>query len=369
MLHVIATNFYGGPEKQIVKHCSLMDSHRWRMMVCSFLEGKSRNEFLDRSAELGIETNMIHTASVYNPLVLYELASLVKKKKPDIVVAHGYRSLILCLFIKFRIKSPIIAFSRGLTSENLKIRLFERLYLKLMNFSDLILAVSNGHKLDLINQGVKEDKIRVIHNAVSIEEATPDSDSDLRRSIFRRLDIPDGVLVVTAGRLSPEKGHRFLLEAISNLGEKVNRTYFVFCGEGICKKDLEDQAKKLNIENHCRFVGFRRDLDEIFQVMDFMVLPSLTEGLPNVVLEAFANKKPVVATSVGGVPEVVEDGINGILVPSSRPVLLSKGIERLISSQKLREKMGEAGYKKVKEYFSFESQNKKLEEIYQLVLG
>ena len=102
--------------------------------------------------------------------------------------------------------------------------------------------------------------------------------------------------------------------------------------------------------------------------MDFMVLPSYTEGLPNVVLEAYEYKKPVVATAVGGTPEVVDDGVNGLLVPSGSPDLLAEAIKKLISSPETMKKMGEAGYKTVKMKFTFEEQCEKLEKIYYEVL-
>jgi glycosyltransferase involved in cell wall biosynthesis len=192
---------------------------------------------------------------------------------------------------------------------------------------------------------------------------------DLRKEVLERLGIPNAIeMVVSAGRLSPEKGHQFLIEAIGMLQGSSNKTHFVFCGDGPCHNDLEKRSKELGISGICHFVGFRRDLKEIFQAMDLMVLPSLTEGLPNVVLEAFACAKPVVATDVGGVPEIVEDGVNGILVPPERSDLLGEALKNFLATPEKRRMMGEAGYQKVKSEFTFESQTQKLEAIYNEVL-
>ena len=275
----------------------------------------------------------------------------------------------LSILLKPFYKVPIIVYSRGFTAENLKIRLYGKLYRTTMRLSDLILAVSEGHKRILRDYGLASDKIQVIHNAVSVDAFQNSKMVDQGKEVFRKLNVPDeSALVVSAGRLSPEKGHRYLVEAIGMLQGSSNKTHFVFCGEGPCQKELEKQSKDLGISGICHFVGFRRDLKEIFQAMDLMVLPSLTEGLPNVVLEAFACAKPVVATDVGGVPEIVEDGINGILVPPKRSDLLAGVIKDCLAAPEKRRLMGEAGYQKVKSDFTFESQAQKLEAIYNEVL-
>ena len=369
VMHFAATNFFGGPENQIVNHCALMNPNKWNMVVCSFLEGRPKNELLDHAARLNLKTATLYTGSAYNPFVVLELARLLKQEKPDLIVAHGYRPLILSILLKPFYKVPIIVYSRGFTAENLKIRLYGKLYRTTMRLSDLILAVSEGHKRILRDYGLASDKIQVIHNAVSVDAFQNSKMVDQGKEVFRKLNVPDeSALVVSAGRLSPEKGHRYLVEAIGMLQGSSNKTHFVFCGEGPCQKELEKQSKDLGISGICHFVGFRRDLKEIFQAMDLMVLPSLTEGLPNVVLEAFACAKPVVATDVGGVPEIVEDGINGILVPPKRSDLLAGVIKDCLAAPEKRRLMGEAGYQKVKSDFTFESQAQKLEAIYNEVL-
>jgi glycosyltransferase involved in cell wall biosynthesis len=125
-----------------------------------------------------------------------------------------------------------------------------------------------------------------------------------------------------------------------------------------------EQAKSLGVLDRCRFVGFRRDLAEVFSIMDFMVLPSLSEGLPNVVLEAFAACKPVVASNIGGVPEVVEEGISGYLVPPGRPQPLAEAILKMLGDPAKMQSMGSAGYERVRREFTFEAQTEKLEAIY-----
>jgi glycosyltransferase involved in cell wall biosynthesis len=132
---------------------------------------------------------------------------------------------------------------------------------------------------------------------------------------------------------------------------------------------IMEQAKGLGVLDRCRFVGFRRDLAEIFSVMDLMALPSLSEGLPNVVLEAFAASKPVVASNIGGVPELVEEGISGYLVPPGRPEPLAKAILKMLGDSEKMQSMGAAGYERVRREFTFEAQTEKLEAIYHQMIN
>jgi glycosyltransferase involved in cell wall biosynthesis len=143
----------------------------------------------------------------------------------------------------------------------------------------------------------------------------------------------------------------------------------MLCGDGQCRRELEALVMRLGVEKQCRFLGFRRDLGEIFRAMDLMVLPSLTEGLPNVVLEAFAEAKPVVATSVGGVPEIVEDGVSGLLVPPGDSGALADATIRLLLAPDAGKAMGMAGHARLKKDFTFEAQNALLEGIYGEVLS
>lgn len=363
----MATNFLGGPEKQICHHCASMDRRDWRMVVCSFLEGKRENALLKRAEGMGLETGELRTSYPFNPWVIAEFVGLVKSKKADLIVAHGYRAFIISMLTRPFHGRQVIAYSRGYTEENGKVKFFESLHRRLLSRSDLVLAVSEGHKQALVRGKVPGEKIKVVYNAISSDDTGKGRSTDGKR-LCEKLKASGATVVVTAGRLSPEKGHRYLIEAISSLGNRIPHTYFLFCGDGPLAKELKRQADQLGVTSRCFFLGFRHDLSEIFGQMDFMVLPSLSEGLPNVVLEAFAQSKAVVATAVGGVPEIVEDGVNGFLVPAGRPDALANAIEKLLYSAEMRSRLGEAGQRKVKREFSIVQQRQSLERVYRDML-
>ncbi len=369
IVHLIDTCFYGGPEKQIVEHLKRLNKDYYKSILASFLEGRVQNEVLQQAELVGLQHYGIRMFGKLDFTALMKLVKILRKEKVDLLCAHGYKSTVMGWWAGRKIGIPVIAFSRGYTTENIKVAFYEWIERRVLRSLNGIIYVSEGQKRRLNVFGVHNTRSWVVHNAVSINNNLNRSDINLRKRVIERLGLSDNsTIIVSAGRLSPEKGHRFLIEAISKLSNKANGAYFVFCGDGICKKELESQAQKLKVADRCRFVGFRRDLDEIYRVMDFMVLSSLTEGLPNVLLEAFSYAKPSVATAVGGVPEVVDNGVNGILVPPRRPDLLAKAIETFLAEPRILRKMGEAGYKKVKSDFTFELQTQKLEKIYHQVL-
>jgi glycosyltransferase involved in cell wall biosynthesis len=370
IMHLIATNFYGGPEKQIIEHLIRLDKNYYRGMIASFSENQSPNETLDRAKTAGLTYHGIPMAGPLDVRAQWKLNRILRQEKVDLLCAHGYKACVMGWWAGLRLKIPVLAFSRGYTAEDIKVAFYEWLERRVIGKLAGIVFVSEGQKKKLESFGIQGRKSWVVHNAVSVDSLRKGEETEMRGIIFERLGIPkNSKMVVTAGRLSPEKGHRFLVEAIGKMGKKAKNTFFIFCGEGPCKKDLEKQAHELGIYERCRFPGFRRDLQEIFQVMDLMILPSLTEGLPNVILEAFAYEKPVVATAVGGVSEVVEDGKNGFLIQPGYPDLLAKAMIRCLETPEIGNAMGEYGYTKVKSSFSFADQTRRLEEIYNEVLA
>ena len=143
--------------------------------------------------------------------------------------------------------------------------------------------------------------------------------------------------------------------------------YFVCVGKGKLKGSLEKMAQRLGLSHRVKFTGFRYDMLEILKSCDLFVLPSLWEGQGVVLMEAMAMKKPLVASKVGGVVDVVEDGKTGILVPPRDPDSLAKAIETLLNDPKLMKSMGEAGYRRVKKHFNDAQFNKRRYEVYKML--
>jgi glycosyltransferase involved in cell wall biosynthesis len=163
-------------------------------------------------------------------------------------------------------------------------------------------------------------------------------------------------VVGAAGRLSPEKGFDVLINAISLVRDQDGEVGFVIFGDGPLKDALQHQIAALGLAGMVILAGFRGDLDRYVPHLDMLVLPSHTEGLPNVVLEACAAGVPVVATSVGGTPEVIEGGVSGLLVPPGDPVALASALCEMLGDEENAREMAFQGRQRVLEWFSFHRQ-------------
>ena len=213
--------------------------------------------------------------------------------------------------------------------------------------------------------GIPPAKLVVIPNGIPLEDFQPGDRSRARVD----LGIPlHAVVVGTVGRLRPVKGTSHLLEAWSRLASDHPNAILLLVGGGPQQAALERMSRRLGISEHVRFLGNRADVPALLRGMDVFVLPSLWEGMPNAALEAMAVGLPVVATAVGGTPEVVVDRVTGLLVPPGDPDALAESIARLLYDPDLRYKMGRAGRERVVNHFSVERTVERTTRLYELLL-
>jgi len=367
--HVIATNFFGGPEKQIVEHLKRLDNAAYSSLLISFLEDGRENQILSQAQKAGICQHGIPMGGPFDIRAWLRLRRFVGAEAVALLCVHGYKSTVMGAWIHKTLGIPTLAFSRGYTAENLKVAAYQycdRLALRLLTG---VVCVSEGQRRKLAALGVHPKRSWVVHNAAQVPATLPDAERT-RLEVRRNFGFPaDARLCVSAGRLSPEKGHADLLRAIAEVGDRAPGWYFLLCGDGPCRDRLQQQILALQLGPRVVLAGFRTDIQDIFQATDLFVLPSHSEGLPNVVLEAFALGKPVVATSVGGVPEIIEDGSNGALVPPHRPGLLAEAMVRCFQQPSKMASWGQAARRTVETRFTFEEQNRRLEAVYAEILA
>lgn len=359
--HLIATNFFGGPEKQIIEHLMRINQSKFGISLISFIERSMPNELLDRARERKIPTRGLYTWNPFNPKVIFDLISILRRDKIDILCTHGYKANIIGRIASWIIKIPEIIFSRGWTAENKKIRLFECLDRWFIRCADHIVSVSEGQKEKLLKLQMIPEKISVVHNGIDPDNIKIESKSFIRAELG--ID-GNSYLVVSAGRLSPEKNFGGLIEAAKIVTERNKNITFIVYGEGFLRKELEQKILDIGLKNRFLLLGFREDFLSVLKDIDIFVLPSFTEGLPNVLLEAYALRKPVVATNVGGNPEIVLDGETGFLVSAQDTEGLAEYILRLAEDPDLRKEMGKKGYKYIKESFNFDIQTQKIKDLY-----
>ena len=224
---------------------------------------------------------------------------------------------------------------------------------------DRVIAVSaNVRDFCVSHVGLPAQKLVVVYNGVTVPQ-----DTQLSRPRARsELALPnDGLVIGTVARLDKVKGIDVLLRSLS----KVNAATLVIVGDGPERQALETLAQDLGIAERIHWTGNRRDVEHLLSAFDLLVQPSLHEGLPNAVLEAMACGLPVVATAVGGTPEVVEDGVTGMLVPPRVPDALADGVNHLLRDHTLRRKMGQAGRERVETLFSQKEMIRQTQAVYE----
>jgi glycosyltransferase involved in cell wall biosynthesis len=223
-------------------------------------------------------------------------------------------------------------------------------------------AVSDAVREVLIASGVAASRVCTVHSGI-----------DLRRFVALPKappSFPEGTRVVgTVGHLAGHKGHTYLLEAMRLLLRDEPQIGLVIAGDGDLRAPLEAQAASLGIANQVRFTGFRRDILALMQEFEVFVFSSVMEGLGTAILDAMALRKPVVATRAGGIPEVVQDGVTGLLVPPREPEALAKALLYVLRQTEQSRAFGEAGRKRVEMFFTAERMAAQTLRVYRQIHG
>lgn len=303
------------------------------------------------------EAPMTREADFYSMLALFRL---MKRERFDIVNVHRPKVHTLALVASVFARVPVFIVTRRVAFP-IKSRISARLKYQ-FNISKII-AVSEGIKKELVSSGIKNDRIVTIYSGTDLGRFNPESvnGSEIRKEFA----IPQGALV--AGIISnylEHKGLEYFIEALPLVLKEVPNAYFVIVGKNTTSEKLTGLAKSLGVTENAKFAGFRSDIPQLLSAMDISVNSSVSEGLAGVLRESLAMRIPVVATNVGGNPELVKDGVNGLLVPPKDPGAMASAIVRLFTDRELRERMGKAGRDYVINNLSMDAVVDKTEALY-----
>lgn len=361
ILHIRASNFYGGPERQLHLHALQTRESEFRITVGSFSENKKTPEFLNVIARDDIDTVCFEVKNAYDRRAISRLRNYLKDKKISILCTHDYRTHLIGYLARRKTSTRWIAFSRGFTRDDLKVRFFQQIEKILIRFADHIVAVSGAQKQKLKKKFIPSKKISVVHNSVDPEIFKTVEPVDLRQ----KYNLPDhSVVCISGGRFSREKGHIHLVKAAEKALVENGNLRFILYGDGSEYGRIIQYLAKSVHRDKILCPGFEKRLIGCIKDADLLINPSLSEGLPNIILEAMAVGTPVIATDVGGTGELVENGYNGFLVAAADIDGLAEKIIYCISNkEKLRSITGNA-LKTVGEQYSFAKQARKLYTIY-----
>jgi glycosyltransferase involved in cell wall biosynthesis len=352
LVHLTASTFFGGPERQMLGLARALAGD-CRTSFLLFAEGGRYRSFAEEANGAGFDTTVLTHDTPHLLSALRELTGQLEQEQAEVLLCHGYKANLLGRIAARRCGIPAVAVSRGWTAESLRVRMYERLDRWNLRWMDRVVCVSEGQAARVRSAGVCEARIAVIRNAVQPDRFTSPRPTQ-RGRLEQMFPRPPKRIIGAAGRLSPEKGFSVLVEAAARLGD--SSTGFIHFGDGPLREKVRHRIAALGLADRFVLAGFRNDLDQLMPCFDVLALPSFTEGMPNVVLEAFASGVPVVATAVGGTPEIVQEGVNGRLVAPGKPDELADRIRDVLTHDAERTAMGARGRRRVLEEFTFEAQ-------------
>jgi glycosyltransferase involved in cell wall biosynthesis len=293
----------------------------------------------------------------------WRLSRLLKQLKPDVVHAHdphGVAMAALALSMSTQLAKPPLIASRRVDF-HLRGGAMSRWKYRQV---DCFICASEAIRTMLVADGVPAARTVTVHEGIDLERVESAPRAKLHEDLFLPHQAP---LVGNVAALVPHKGQRHLVEAAALVVRKVPDARFVIAGEGELRPALERQIKEHRLEKHVVLAGFRPDVLSLHKAFDIFVMSSITEGLGTSLLDAMAAAKPIVATSTGGIPEVVDDGVTGFLVAPRDDRAMAEAIVRLLKDADLRQRMGLAGLKRARERFSAERMLRETLRVYQRV--
>jgi glycosyltransferase involved in cell wall biosynthesis len=315
-----------------------------------------------KAAAAGAEIIGVDDCGPFDRNVVRECIRICRERRVSIWHAHDYKSNALGLLVNKFHRMHLVTTAHGWVRFTSRTPLYYRIDRFCMKRYQKVICVS----LDLYDCcrsfGVDERRVSVIDNAIVVEDYDPTPPEASERDAFSCGQ--HDVVLGAVGRLSEEKGFRHLICAVARLVREGQRVGLLIAGEGHLKEQLQQQIVQLGMQNHVRLVGFLSDPRQLYRAIDVFVLSSLREGLPNVVLEAMASCRAVVTTHVNGIPRLVQNGQNGIVVATDSSEELYNGIQRCLLNPSCREELAVAGRRTVEQQFSFSRRMEKVASVY-----
>lgn len=370
VLYIVDNLREGGSQRYVAELARFGNLFGINPHVCSFEEGGHfYNEIRDKNIPiLFIPVGKIQEISTFN--VLLKLASYVRHHKIKIIHTFQTKANIIGTFVAWMTGIKVITSRRDIGDYSLrgskKLEFFEKNVIN--RLTNLIMVNSNAVlNAALINEGIRENKVRLIYNTVDLERFRADRD---RKAARRNLGLDDKTIVFgSVSGFRPVKGVDVLIRAASILSKKRQDFIVFIAGDGPERASLEQIAIQENVSDRIRFLGHLTSVEELHPAFDVFVLSSRSEGCSNALLEAQSSGLPVIATKVGGNPELVLEGQTGILVPSDDPEALAAAMDHIGSDSDERLRLGRNARRFIETQFSQKIIHRQLGEMYRSLLA
>jgi glycosyltransferase involved in cell wall biosynthesis len=344
-LHIDTARSWRGGQNQVLLTVNGLREIGDRAALVAHPDG----QLLRRAAE-GLDLIPFAARSEMDLSAAWRFSRVLKRLRPDVIHAHdphGVAIAALALPMSGSGPSPALVASRRVDF-HLKNNSLSRWKHRQV---DCFIAASEAIRRMLLSDGVPADRAVTVHEGVDISHIVAAPAVNVHEALWLPHHAP---LVGNVAALVPHKGQRYLIEAAHLVVREIPDARFVIFGEGELREHLERLVHEHNLEKHVLLPGFRTDILGCIKGFDVFAMSSVTEGLGTSLLDAMACQTPIVATRTGGIPEIVEDGVNGLLVPPRDAPALARAIVQLLNDQTRRRQMGEAGFTRVNERFTVE---------------
>ncbi len=330
VLYITLNLGQGGAERVVINLAKALNRSKFKPTVCCLYD---KGSFAEEVEKENIKVVALNKKSKIEPSIIGKLVGIIRENDIHIVHTHLWGANFWGRVAAKIAKTPIIIATEH-NEDIWKSKFYFLLDKWLARWTDKVIAVSNSVKNFYVSKaGLDAKKIEVIHNGINVNKGKGNQFSISRLKKELGINGDESVLAVI-GRLVPQKGHRYFLMALKELLAKY-RIRGLIIGSGPLEQELREFSQNLGLEGNVIFTGFRQDVPNLLKTIDILVMPSLREGLPITALEAMAAGVPVVATKVGGTPEVIIDGQTGTLVAPNNHTALKEGIRRLIDDSNL----------------------------------
>ncbi|HHE33191.1 MAG TPA: glycosyltransferase [Chlorobaculum parvum] len=352
-INSIGKDKFGGGEKWMVNAAKGLTERGHNVVMAS----RKNSRLLKYAAEKGVQTRVMTIRGDISPLATLKIASWMKQHETDVLICNLNKDVRVAGLAARLVGRPVVLARHGmlLCSKKWKHKI------SLTRLTDGIITNSKTIKAAYAQYGWFDDNfVKVIYNGLNIPEHVEPFDFASR--------YPGKKIIYSAGRLSKQKGFEYLIIAASMLASRRNDLLFAISGEGKLEQPLKQMVAEYELKKSFIFLGFTADIYPYLKGCDLFVLPSLFEGMPNVVMEAMAMQKPVIATDVNGARELMgatgksPECDTGLIIPSKDPEALARGIKKFIDNPEALEACGKAGYERVKNMFTMEAMVDNLEE-------
>jgi glycosyltransferase involved in cell wall biosynthesis len=359
----MVTNFkIGGTERQVANLALRIDASRFDLHLGCL---QNWGELLGELETLKVPRPEFRIGSLYGAKTFRQtirLARYIKRNFIQIVHSYGFYSNVFVVPAAKLAGAAVIIASIRDTGEILT-PMQRRVQKQVCRLADCVLVNAEAIRHMLIEQGYRQDKIVVIRNGIVMSRAAGERPGARLRAELGFA--PSARIVIVSSRLNPMKGIEYFLEAAAAVAGKVPDAAFLIVGDGANRGELESRALAFGLKTRIVFAGFRTDVPDLLSESAIAVLPSLSEGLSNSLLEAMSMGVPVIAATVGGNPEIVESGVTGILVPPKDAAALAGAMLSLLGDPDLAHRMGAAGKQSVVDRFGVERAVDEVEQLYE----